>query len=79
MKTLEELMSQTVLDAQEARHLSELLGKPMSGPMFTHVCRNADVYGVKAEKRGRQWYVNRESWVRYVQTPTRPGRKFVSQ
>lgn len=73
MKTLPELLAQTTLDSGEARHLAGLLGRKVSPPLFTHWCRGADARGFVAEKRGREWYVDRASWVVYLETPPQSG------
>lgn len=73
MKTLNELIAQPTLDSGEARHLAALLGRNVSPALYTHWCREAETRGFVAEKRGREWYVDRASWIEYVRTPAQSG------
>lgn len=73
MKTRDELMTQTMLDSGEARHLAALLGYSVSPALYTKWCRESAERGLMAEKRDREWYVNRAAWVRWLKTPKLSG------
>jgi len=69
-KTKTELLAQPTLDAGEARALSRLLGRGMELAWIGRLCRDGKI---QAEKRGSRWYIDRASWVAYLETPTPTG------